>query len=208
MSNTTSGPSLDDYPGYFPASKPPFWTRRKVGVGAALLGIFLGAAAAPGAADPADPPRDASATQTSPEPIQGDEFDAAVAQAVDQATGPLQDKVWGQRAKLQAQREKLAAQKRAAALTLKRVKREAAAAQRRAVTAAVNRTRAEARAQAAAAAAVAQPQPLASPGGSTDPHFSWCYEANDAGYGPYYQGQDPEYDWYDDADGDGVVCET
>ena len=24
---------------------------------------------------------------------------------------------------------------------------------------------------------------------------------------PYYQGKDPEYDWYKDADHDGVVCE-
>jgi hypothetical protein len=41
----------------------------------------------------------------------------------------------------------------------------------------------------------------------TDPRFSYCYEANDAGYGNYRQGVDPEYDWYDDADGDGSVCE-
>ena len=44
-------------------------------------------------------------------------------------------------------------------------------------------------------------------GGGSDPMFSYCYEANDAGYGPYYQGSDPEYDWYDDADADGIVCE-
>jgi hypothetical protein len=44
-------------------------------------------------------------------------------------------------------------------------------------------------------------------GGSTDPRFDYCYEAIDAGYGPYYSGVDPEYDWYDDADSDGVVCE-
>ena len=61
---------------------------------------------------------------------------------------------------------------------------------------------------AAAPAPAPQPQPLAGSGGGTDPQFSYCYEANDAGYGPYYQGQDPEYDWYDDADGDGVVCES
>jgi hypothetical protein len=29
-----------------------------------------------------------------------------------------------------------------------------------------------------------------------------------AGLGPYYRGVDPEYDWYTDADGDGVVCES
>ena len=45
-------------------------------------------------------------------------------------------------------------------------------------------------------------------GGSTDPRFDYCYEANDAGYGPYYRGSDPEYYWYEDRDGDGIVCET
>lgn len=44
-------------------------------------------------------------------------------------------------------------------------------------------------------------------GGSTDPRFAYCYQAIDAGYGPYYDGVDAEYDWYDDADNDGVVCE-
>ncbi len=53
----------------------------------------------------------------------------------------------------------------------------------------------------------ALPPPPAA-GGGTDPRFAYCYEANDAGYGPYYRGQDPEYDWYDDADSDGIVCET
>lgn len=43
--------------------------------------------------------------------------------------------------------------------------------------------------------------------GGTDPRFDYCYQAKDAGYGPYYQGKDPEYDWYSDSDGDGVVCE-
>lgn len=55
----------------------------------------------------------------------------------------------------------------------------------------------------------APPPPVKPPGGGgTDPSFTYCYEANDAGYGPYYQGQDPEYEWYDDTDSDGIVCET
>ncbi|MEU8817221.1 excalibur calcium-binding domain-containing protein [Actinoplanes sp. NPDC048796] len=44
-------------------------------------------------------------------------------------------------------------------------------------------------------------------GGGTDPRYSSCTKAKAAGYGPYYEGQDPEYDWYQDRDGDGVVCE-
>ena len=46
-----------------------------------------------------------------------------------------------------------------------------------------------------------------SSGGGTDPRFGTCREAKANGYGPYYRGQDPEYSWYRDADGDGVVCE-
>ncbi len=47
-----------------------------------------------------------------------------------------------------------------------------------------------------------------STGGGLDPQFSYCYQAIDAGYGPYYEGQDPEYYWHTDSDNnDGVVCE-
>ncbi|WP_433517151.1 thermonuclease family protein [Nonomuraea sp. CA-143628] len=40
-----------------------------------------------------------------------------------------------------------------------------------------------------------------------DQRFRTCGEANAAGYGPYRKGVDPEYAWYQDRDGDGVVCE-
>jgi hypothetical protein len=43
--------------------------------------------------------------------------------------------------------------------------------------------------------------------GDTDPRFGTCAEAVAHGYGPYYRGSDREYDWYTDADSDGVVCE-
>lgn len=42
---------------------------------------------------------------------------------------------------------------------------------------------------------------------SSDPRYGTCREANAHGLGPYYEGADPEYDWYQDRDGDGVVCE-
>ncbi|MFC7489442.1 MULTISPECIES: GmrSD restriction endonuclease domain-containing protein [unclassified Knoellia] len=45
------------------------------------------------------------------------------------------------------------------------------------------------------------------PSARLDPDFGTCREAIDAGYGPYYEGKDPEYDWYRDADSDGIVCE-
>ncbi len=41
----------------------------------------------------------------------------------------------------------------------------------------------------------------------TDPRFGTCREANAAGYGPYRRGVDPEYDWYQDRDHDGLACE-
>lgn len=46
-------------------------------------------------------------------------------------------------------------------------------------------------------------------GGSagTDPRFGTCKEAIANGYGPYYYGVDPEYNWYIDRDKDGIVCE-
>ncbi|TYC19323.1 excalibur calcium-binding domain-containing protein [Micromonospora sp. MP36] len=50
-------------------------------------------------------------------------------------------------------------------------------------------------------------KPTPPPEPKTDPRFRNCKEANKAGYGPYYRGVDPEYAWYRDQDGDGVVCE-
>lgn len=40
-----------------------------------------------------------------------------------------------------------------------------------------------------------------------DLRFDTCGGANANGYGPYVSGIDPEYDWYRDRDGDGIVCE-
>ena len=45
-------------------------------------------------------------------------------------------------------------------------------------------------------------------GGKTDPRFATCTAATAAGYGPYRRGIDREYWWYEDRDGDGVVCES
>lgn len=39
-----------------------------------------------------------------------------------------------------------------------------------------------------------------------DPRFPGCADAGAAGFGPYTEGQDVEYAWYPDADGDGVAC--
>ncbi|WP_019632021.1 excalibur calcium-binding domain-containing protein [Actinomadura atramentaria] len=68
------------------------------------------------------------------------------------------------------------------------------------VTVTVTKTVKPKRTHSAPAAPPAQPR--------TDPHFGTCAAANAAGYGPYRQGVDPEYDWYTDRDHDGVVCES
>ncbi len=44
-------------------------------------------------------------------------------------------------------------------------------------------------------------------GSQNDPRFATCAKAKAAGYGPYYRGRDPEYDWYRDANGDGIDCQ-
>jgi hypothetical protein len=49
--------------------------------------------------------------------------------------------------------------------------------------------------------------PVTEPQPSNDPRYNTCAQAKANGYGPYYQGQDPEYYWYTDRDGDGAVCE-
>ena len=60
----------------------------------------------------------------------------------------------------------------------------------------------------ACAGAEAEPIAEPKPAGGTDPRFGSCREAVGAGYGPYVRGRDPEYAWYVDGDGDGVVCES
>lgn len=44
-------------------------------------------------------------------------------------------------------------------------------------------------------------------GRAIDPNYGTCKEAKAHGAGPYYRGRDPEYEYYQDRDGDGVVCE-
>lgn len=58
-------------------------------------------------------------------------------------------------------------------------------------------------------APTAPPQTVAfvAPAPATDPRFDTCKDAKANGYGPYSRGVDPEYNWYRDADNDGIVCE-
>jgi micrococcal nuclease len=44
-------------------------------------------------------------------------------------------------------------------------------------------------------------------GDGLDPRFRTCGAAIASGFGNYRAGIDPEYSWYWDRDGDGIVCE-
>ena len=42
---------------------------------------------------------------------------------------------------------------------------------------------------------------------AADPNYGTCKQAKANHAGPYVRGKDPEYAYYQDRDGDGVVCE-
>ena len=178
--------------------KKPFWSRPKVGVVALVVGMSIGVASE--GAETERPKTSQAAPDTS---------EADLEEAVEQ-NAELEDQLTDERAEADA--------------ALQEVQQDADATQREAVAAAVAKVRKQERRKTAAAVRAATaaaappappapkpansvPVPLVSNGAATDPRFSYCYEANDAGFGPYQRGQDPEYDWYDDRDGDGVVCE-
>ena len=197
--STPPQPLPPNYPSGHPtATKPPFWSRKKVGSAGVILGILLGSAASGGDGDVESPAAEAPAA-TAEVPAALGLTEADVAEAVKEATDDL--------------REELKDQRREARADLKQAARAAQTAQRRAVASAVRRTRAadQRMTEAAIQAALDEAQNtqvIGSGGGGTDPRFNYCYEANAAGYGPYYRGSDTEYAWYDDRDNDGVVCET
>jgi hypothetical protein len=185
MSYSSAPPSLEQYPGYFPAAKPPFWTRAKVGVACGVLGLILGGAAGSAGSD-------------------SDEPAAADNQSVEAATADLERQLAESEATLADQAEQAEAEVMEAREALAEAKREAKLAQRKAVAKAVAAEKSRQEASQTAPdlnAFVGSPRSL-------DPRFEACSKANDAGYGPYLRGIDPEYDWYDDRDNDGLVCES
>lgn len=193
-------PSLEKYPGHFPPTKPPFWNRTKAAIAAGFAGLLIGLLVAAGGPAATEQPAADEQQGVAEEPeLSGDDLADEVEGAVAEETARMQDKLDRQRANAQ---ERLAsAQARAEKASTRAVRRAVEKART------VEREKA-ARAVAAAEAEAQQPAPapLAS-GGATDQRLNYCYEVNAAGLGPYYQGQDPEYDWYDDADNDGMVCE-
>lgn len=215
----------------YTATKPPFLKRKRVQVvTAGVAGLLLGAALGGGSASSAPTAKGVSEAQVQ------SRIAAAVDNALETEQAAGQSDLTQSKAALDETNDlldetktaldesKAALLETAAALDesrsrvsgtkqkLKKANREirqvranAKVSQRRAVAAAVAQTKSQMQ-----QAQANEPRSLtggAGGGGSTDPQFDWCYEANDAGYGNYQQGVDPEYDWYDDADSDGWVCE-
>jgi hypothetical protein len=117
---------------------------------------------------------------------------------------PLERQLADSEEALREQAEQSATELEAAQDALAAEKQRAKVAQRKAVAKAVA---AEKSREEASQTAPEISQFVGSPR-QLDPRFDYCYEANDAGYGPYLRGIDPEYDWYDDRDNDGLVCES
>ena len=206
-----SQPSVEQYPGRFPPQPPKdsAWSRRRVGVAAGVAGLLLGLVVGAVGSHPEE-------VSAAGKQFAAADVDAAVADAVKKAKDDFavaQEKTESQgESEVARVKQELTSARAQAKDDLRAAAAAAKARQRSAVAKAVaaEKRRADARV-AAAKAAASKPQPAvasgAGDGSGTDPQFDWCYEANDAGYGPYHEGSDPEYDWYDDADGDGIVCE-
>ena len=201
-----SAPQLDQYPGYFPPGSRPFWTRAKVGIAAGVAGLLVGVVGSGSEAEPV-PTADSDGLAVEADLAEALDANTDLENQLEEQQGQ-QDQAVGD-ATQQAEKQAKIVQRKAVRAAVAKARSE----ERKKTAAAVKTARAqglaEGRRQGAAATASTSPiAPLASTGGGTDPQYSYRYEANDAGYGPYYQGQDPEYAWYDDRDGDGVVCET
>ena len=161
------------------------WTSKpKIAAASGVLGLLLGA----GVGGQTDDGAIAEAKDQSRSLVQKAEasadarVDDAVAEAEEANTAAIDEAVSQAVAAEKAKREKLIAS---------------------AVTQAVDEVKAT-----AAQPEAAKPKTLVdSKPAATDPRFGTCREANAAGYGNYQRGSDPEYDWYQDRDKDGSVCE-
>lgn len=199
---STPPPPPQDYPAYLPAV-PAVWKRKWVQItGTSLVAFVVGAGVGGVSTQPSAAPASTGTEVVTPAKPDS-KVVAALAEARDE-TDRLNDLVTAtatheRLAIAQVQATGRASQRKAVVAAKARVRASASVRQERAVAAAVKQAKADAASQSA-------PPPSTSAG--TDPRFSYCYEANDAGFGDYVRGQDPEYDWYSDNDDDGIVCET
>lgn len=215
-----------------PAGAHPAWKRKRVLLpvtGLAVLGLlgFLGSLGGGTSSSTAPVPLAGSGATSSVAPASDDSVQQAAAttaaaqQASEKAASEkaAADKAAAEKAAVdkaaaeKAAADKAAAEARAQAAATARVAAQKAAAQKAAAQkaaeqkAAAQQAAAKAAANAAADQAAAEASRAAAVASSLDPRFPTCKAANAAGYGPYRQGADPEYDWYRDADHDGLDCE-
>jgi hypothetical protein len=173
-------PGIESYPGFVTEAKVKrsrWFGKATVGVGAGLTGLIIGLASA-GDTEAAKDDAEKDA-QAKIARIQG-QTDDLVAEAKQEALADEQEAI-----------------DEAVTAAVAEEKARRAKLVKKAVAEAVKETKADLK-------AAAEPKTLAS---STDPRFDTCGAANAAGYGNYRRGSDPEYEWYDDRDNDGVVCE-
>lgn len=194
-----SGTLQQQQPGYYSTGTQRFWTRTKVGFASGLVGLALGLGL--GTTTEATDPQ----PEASPGLTQNDVNAATERTAEDWGTRLKQQEEAAARAASSAAKRAKSTQQRAVKKAITRTRRSEASQAASTLKRAVAEARREATEEAQQAAAPSV-QPFAA-GGGTDPHFTYCYEALDAGYGYYVRGQDPEYEWYHDSDNDGVVCE-
>lgn len=174
-------PGIESYPGFVTAKqvrRGRLTSRPVVGIATGIVGLMLGMSVNQGAVD------DAAAKAQ-------DKADTRIALIRTEAADDVSD----------AQEEATQVQEEAIQKAVDEAVDETVADERARAKKLVSEATAKAKKEAGAAA---KPQPLVS---ATDPHFGTCGEANANGYGNYRRGTDTEYSWYQDRDGDGVVCE-
>lgn len=184
-------------------------SRTGIGVVAGVLGVLLGGTLANLDDSAAAEERDAATEKlsvTEKQLVTTEDELATIQERLDDAREELvTEEAAGAAAVKKAVATERDRQRRERRTAVKKAVEKERAKQRVAREEAVAAARAEERARIPAA------QPFVggdgSSGGGTDRRFDTCTEANAAGYGNYRAGEDPEYDWYDDRDNDGVVCE-
>lgn len=163
-----------------------WWSKPKVAVASGLLGLVVGLG---------------GATESEPEEASDAEVQQLVDAQLDDRTAELEEQAEAAEAAAEDAEEALEEAAAAAEQDQERAVAAALAAERAKVEPTPEPTREQ---EPAPKPRRQKPQLVVT---ASDPLFDTCGEANDHGYGNYFEGQDPEYDHYDDRDGDGVVCE-
>jgi hypothetical protein len=172
-------------------------TRTALGVGCGVLGLILGSAMAGGGGNDDSLTEKVSSLRAANTDLEADLSKVTESAQADQSE--VDEQIADEVAKADAAAKE--DQRKAVATAVALEKRKGDLRVRRAKAAAAAAAR-------SLASSAEDSSDSGSSGSGTDPRFNTCGEANDNGYGPYREGADPEYDWYQDRDSDGVVCES